>query len=121
MTIMWFGDPWPSAESRAEICKNEDTRVLTPQGRNCLYCSEAVLDGERGVVLPAVVQINPQVYEAAMEVAHIECFVRMALGSLRHLQGRCSCFGGPDTRPVEMSARDEAREVFDYTLRGGTF
>lgn len=114
---MWFGEPWPSREMRADVCRNDDTRVLTPQGKNCLYCGEAVVEGDRGVMMPATVKkTGSNHYDATIEAAHIECFIRMTVGSLRHLQGRCTCFGGTDTRPDGMSARDEAREVFEHMI-----
>lgn len=114
--IYWFGEPWPSRETRAEICASEDQRVLTPQNRDCMFCQEPIIDGENGVMLPAVLRVNETTFEAAFEAAHIECFIRMTVGSMRHLERRCQCYGGEDERPEGQSARDEAREVFAFIV-----
>jgi hypothetical protein len=45
----------------------------------------------------------------------------MAVGSLAHIAGRCSCFGGPVEPELEderLSKREAARRVFKLVTRG---
>lgn len=115
---MWFGEPWPSESMRAEVCSSEDQRVQVPTHKSCLYCDEPIAEGDRGMVMPAVKTKDRQTYETTLEAAHAECFIRMTVGSLRHLNRTCTCYGGDDSRPDGMSPREEAREVFEAVLRG---
>lgn len=48
----WFGDPWPSTELRAPVCEDDSRRVDTPIGSDCLLCSEAIAEGDRGLINP---------------------------------------------------------------------
>ena len=45
---------------------------------------------------------------------HIECYLRVALGDISHLERTCVCYGGTgsDTRPF----REGSRMVLDWLL-----
>ncbi len=53
---------------------------------------------------------------AALHPYHYECLFRSIMGSLAHLQGRCSCFvlGSSENDPKGMSLREGAQAAFDY-------
>ena len=105
----WFGDPWPSY-----ICYDEDWRLLEemrkpfPAGESCLLCGEKFDEaaGDSG-------QATPAITTAGAEIRHVhkECGFMNVTGSLAHVQGRCSCYGG-DGRTADLTRRQEALEVW---------
>ncbi len=76
---------------------------LTEPPRNiCRWCSEPVdLDNEQ--------------HHAYHEAMHYECGMRMMVGSLAHLEGRCSCHvpGATETDPPGMTLREAAVVAFE--------
>ncbi len=40
---------------------------------------------------------------------HRECGMRCIIGSVGHLKGRCSCYGGMESDPPEMTLREAAK------------
>lgn len=40
---------------------------------------------------------------------HLECWVRAGVGSVGHLRGRCSCYGGTEEDPDGLTLREAAR------------
>jgi hypothetical protein len=46
--------------------------------------------------------------------AHVECALRSVVGSLGHLQKKCSCYGGTEEDPPEMTRREAAKAASDY-------
>lgn len=117
----WFGEPWPSGiclktdpETGEEIHPwewNYDMRVDTPLGVECTWCSEQVVEGDRGQMIPSLgakgaYQIGAQ---------HRECGLRMVLGSYKHLTGNCPGDGSCHSEPDEgMSLREDAIAVWDW-------
>lgn len=85
--VSWFGESWG-----APCCDPAD-HARTPVGEACAFCEEPIADGDRGFAtgLPT----------------HLECTLRSVLGSVAHIEGRCSCFGGDDD-DEELSARESA-------------
>jgi len=73
--------------------------VPVPVGEICTHCAEAIAEEEPGFRY------------ANGPVAHYECFMRMSVGSLAHIEKRCSCFvpGAECTDPPEMARREAAR------------
>lgn len=65
----------------------------------CLWCSEAILPTD----IPADV--------FSISDHHYECSARMILGSVAHIQRRCSCFvpGSTEGDPPGMTRREAAR------------
>lgn len=81
--IQFFGDRWdaPQVDPPAE-------QVPTPVGQVCLHCTEPIEAGDRGLLRLAI-----RTGGASIEPTHMECDLRMTLGGMDHLAGRCSCTG----------------------------
>ncbi len=84
--------------------------VATPVGRDCEYCDELFVEGDRGLLLPP-----------GDLAFHVECFLRTVFGSVGHQRNECSCHGKLDTSEDNMSARDAARRAtaYFYLVRSG--
>lgn len=108
----FFGEAWPSA-----ICGLLEPGP-TPVGEECMFCDEAIVDGDRGSWMQAV-SMTDQGPAPCWHPAHRECQLRSVVGGLAHLAGRCSCQGGPGPTPEEkaMSEREEALAVWDIWTR----
>jgi len=69
----------------------------------CLWCDEAVVPGDMvHVLLPGY---------------HYACAMRTAIGSIGHVQGRCSCYvtdGTHEDDPPGLTKRQAARLVADF-------
>lgn len=63
-------------------------------GPICVFCKE-----EMGTEVSAMRTV----------LSHRECSMRSVLGSISHLRKTCSCFGGTESDPPDMSYRDAAR------------
>lgn len=61
---------------------------------NCVYCDEPLLPHEERA------PYQPHY--------HYECGVRCAVGSVAHQRGQCSCYGGSEEDPPEMTRREAA-------------
>ena len=86
--MTWFGEPWPSAETRAPVCGSDAEQVSTPVGDACLHCDEEIADGDRGTLMP---YLGPT--GSGARPVHVECLGRMTLGGPAHLMGLCACHG----------------------------
>jgi hypothetical protein len=86
-TTRYFGEPWNPGIARLEP-------VATPIGQPCLHCQETIEYGDQGLMVPAPV--------------HLECFLRMVVGSIAHQNRTCACFGGSDEPPPGLTRREEA-------------
>lgn len=110
----WFG---PAPFSAACL---DNPHAATPVGERCLYCDELVLEGECGYLVPYVDDGPPR--RAAY---HVECILRSTLGSVAHLERRCTCYdpaGVEDGDPPGMSKREAAKAAerilhADFTAR----
>lgn len=95
-----FGEKW--AHEDLETC-------ATPVGEPCLYCEEPIAEGDKGVVMPFTDESGTR------EVPeHRECFMRSIFGSLGHLTGTCSCYGGKNEDPPDMTVRQAAKAAADF-------
>jgi hypothetical protein len=50
---------------------------------------------------------------------HIECYIRLTVGSLAHQQRKCSCYGGTEHDPPGMTLRQAAIAAFEYWIACG--
>jgi hypothetical protein len=75
----------------------------------CLWCKDPVTAGEEYEERPMVGSEGPRT-----GYIHFECAARMSLGSLGHLRGNCSCYGGKEDDPVGISRRQAARAALRY-------
>lgn len=89
--IEYFGPPL--------LRKPHERQVPTPVGELCTFCNEAIADGDTGTRTPTNIG-----------VVHYECTLRMAIGSVAHLERRCSCFipGSEEGDPPGMTLREGA-------------
>jgi len=92
--------------------------VKTPIGTLCLWCREPIEDGDSGFVyrsagFPEALCIEPVAIggDGSYVVEHRECHLRQIIGSVAHVQKRCSCFvnGAEETDPPELTRRQAAR------------
>jgi hypothetical protein len=100
--MYWFGETWG-----APVCE-ECEHISVPVGEHCAWCEEVITEKDQGVA-------NPR--EAPF---HIECFMRTMLGSLAHLQKKCSCYvpGSTAGDPPEMSKRQAALAALLFQEKG---
>jgi hypothetical protein len=104
----YFGEPWESG-----ICE-DGTRHATPVGKKCLFCEEAIVEGDRGEFIYA----NPSIPESmaediivwvftekpggdegyqsiAMNPNHRECMYREVMGGIGHHEDHAHWCGYP--------------------------
>jgi len=83
----------------------------TPIGEPCSWCSEIIIEGDQGFLIPSSDGLRP---------VHHVCFMREVLGSVGHQTKQCSCYGGTFEDPPEMTKREAAQAAVDlYTkIRG---
>jgi len=63
----------------------------------CLHCDEAVAPGEPFEFI-----------NSGRDRLHLECAIRMAVGSVGHQLGRCTCYGGTEDDPPGATRREAA-------------
>lgn len=114
----WFGDPWPSEDLRAPVCEDDNLRIATPVGEDCLLCGAPVLEGDRGTVLGGYI-LNAQGNMAATTgYSHVECNLRSVLGNWSHISGLC-IDPGDCIHLDPKSFRDQALEVWQKVIVEG--
>jgi hypothetical protein len=91
----WFGE-WSDCELGG--------KVEAPVGAVCEWCGERIAASDSGVIF------------AANLIEHRECFRRAVLGSIAHLERRCSCSvpGSEENDPPGMSKRAAAKLVDEW-------
>jgi hypothetical protein len=100
----WWGEPWPSAEVRADICDDDRFRIAVPVGEPCMHCPEPIEAGDRGVTYPAYIGAEGQLVAEPLH-AHIECNFRNTQPCAARWRGEpCD-----HTRPY----REDALEVWE--------
>jgi hypothetical protein len=95
----WFGESWDAPV-------NDGPHVPTPVGKLCLWCTEAIEEGDAGVLLGALLKVGEP-----SQAEHRDCFIRSIVGSVGHLSGHCSCHGGNHGDPEGMTVREAASAV----------
>lgn len=95
MTIRWFGRKYNAPAYR------DSPQVPAPAGELCTNCLESILEGDDGWL------------DAAGNPFHRACWYREVIGSLAHVQRRCSCYrpGSTESDPLGLTAREAAEEV----------
>ncbi|MES2729967.1 MAG: hypothetical protein V4621_07755 [Pseudomonadota bacterium] len=79
-----------------KLRKPDEIQIETPIGQPCAWCEEPIQEGDMGTQTgkgPAI---------------HHECSMRGALGSVGHQKKLCSCYGGNQEDPPEMTRREAA-------------
>lgn len=70
----------------------------------CFRCGEPVTHEDRCVLEVVIPAEGPPTERPS----HWECQARSVLGSVGHIQGRCSCFGGTEEDPPGLTKREAA-------------
>lgn len=105
----WFGQPWPSDDMRAPACEDDEMRVPAPVGELCIFCDEAVLFTDRGILMPCLDAKGMSTIQAA----HIECQFANVVGGAAHIGGgKCEHCGGTGDPYAGLSYRESALEVW---------
>jgi hypothetical protein len=110
VSLGWFGEPWWSY-----VCYDEagellmQARVPFPEGESCMWCEEAFAAGDSGERRACFRREGPTV-----EHIHKECTLRMTVGCVAHLEGRCSCHGGADYTEPGLTKRQDALATWDW-------
>lgn len=103
MTVAYFGPE--------ELRKEWEVLTATPVGLPCLWCEEPIVEGDVGT-LQGVGRKDDATGEwvADMGAIHYECSMRQVVGSLAHVEGRCSCAvpGATEGDPEGISKREAA-------------
>jgi hypothetical protein len=78
---LYFGQPWaPGLHQGA-------TRIGTPVGDVCLQCTEPVVAADRGSITSGVLLKPGAGLQFTLAPVHMECQLRVAVGTLAHLVG----------------------------------
>lgn len=104
---VYFGDPWPSG-----ICEDpESMQIPTPVGKPCIHCGELITEGEQGTMY------------SNSPFAHRECSLRAVLGSVAHLEKRCSCYvpGSTENDDEGLTPRQAAIAAWEWVQKHGMF
>jgi len=110
-TTQHFGPPW-DAPNMEPSDDHQVIQVPTPVGQLCTWCQTAIAEGDRGL-FHAVAHINESGIHGSAEPIHVECHLRMILGSINHLTNRCSCHGHTED-PAPGNDREEALALLDH-------
>ena len=104
----YFGERWDAPAF------DDAEQIPTPVDALCMECREPIAVGDRGAMMMAgkIVDGSPVGHE---EPLHLECYLRMMLGSIDHLLRQCSCFGGPQGHGPPN--RESARAVLAWAGR----
>lgn len=74
---LWFGEPWPQPDYRADVCRDDRYRVPTPVGQACYLCDVAIASEDRGQLVAGIDGNGQTVGPMA---GHIECMLRTVTG-----------------------------------------
>lgn len=101
--MKWFGESWG-----APICKPED-HAEAPVGEPCIHCEEPIQEGDKGIITPFLTDwVDKDTFVEKEVPYHYACFMRNIVGSLAHINKTCSCFGGTEEDPPDMTKREAA-------------
>lgn len=74
----WFGEPWPDADRRAEVCSNEEYHQPVPLGITCMICGTTFVSSDRGILFPMALDRD------GWTATHLACFTAMIAGKKGH-------------------------------------
>lgn len=115
---LWWGDPWPREDYRADVCADDALRVAVPVGYACSLCGVLIEEHDRGISMMGI-GADKKPYPVQ---EHIECQMKTVLG----------CFDLVSTGQVwtpEHTAvcrghenyREDALKVWRWIQTHGTF
>lgn len=102
MNVPYFGPDWAR--------KPFEVLIPTPVGEICLWCEEEVEEGDMGTMQAVVGAAG-----SSVRPIHHECSMRSVIGSVAHVEGRCSCFvpGALEGDDPRLTRRQAARAALD--------
>lgn len=100
--MKYFGDP--------KFRKEYEEQVETPIGVLCLHCDEPIEADDTGTV---EIVLDSKL-DTFLKPLHYECRLRTAVGSIGHMKGLCSCYGGTEEDPPGMTKREAAIAAARY-------
>lgn len=101
--VSYFGPSWRR--------QPHEVQVPTPVGQLCGLCEEPVEHSDTGT-LQAFSNRSPGAqWHVSWRPVHYECSMRAVIGSVAHIEGRCSCYtpGAGEGDPPGVSRRQAAR------------
>lgn len=101
MKPLYFGKLWWWPDERPTI--------IQPPPMQCFRCHEPIAPEDSGLVMGLVLEGG-----CASIAYHRECHLRMIVGSLGHQMKRCSCYGGTEEDPPNMTRREAAKAAADW-------
>ena len=109
--VQWFG-----LKPFGAVCE-EDNHAVTPVGKHCNWCNEAIEADDSGMLMLHMGRVVPESKDDFTVVAryqpyHHECMLRQVIGSCAHIEGRCSCVTGAEEPESGLSKREEAKKAF---------
>jgi hypothetical protein len=95
MTVQWFGKEW-FGTPMAMDCPH----IEVPVGDKCVHCEERFVLEDSGMKYAS----------SKGPYAHRNCFLRQIIGSVAHVERRCSCFvaNAGEGDPIGMTPRQAA-------------
>lgn len=108
--MQFFGERWdaPAFEQAVE--------VPVPVGQTCLLCTETIEAADSGIVTPYIDARGAR----RDSPVHIECHLRSVLGTVSHLEHRCSCVTGRKADDFTSATfREEARDTLLWLQQHG--
>jgi hypothetical protein len=95
--IRWFGHQYLSPMYQ------DAPEVPTPVGEPCQHCQEEIGPDDDGIVVDGACTALGSIY-------HRACFMWTVIGSVAHIEKRCSCFvpGSTDCDPPGLTKREAA-------------
>ena len=113
----YFGKYWG-----APVC-DSCQHTETPVGQICFWCEESIGESDRGFLVPHASwkYMAGQEKIPPVQSIHLECMIRMTVGSLGHLRKTCSCYGGNEEDPPNMTKREAAIAAYrEFSENEGT-
>lgn len=96
------------------------TPIKTPVGEICLYCEEAVEEGDSGEIMPfGQLGEDRKTMSFTTVAVHQECALRQVVGSIGHLKKQCSCYGGTEHDDLGMTRHEAALAVRAWVAEHG--
>ena len=108
----YFGEPWPSG-----VC-DSGIQVDTPVGEQCVWCEEAIQQGDQGSFMYGVWRdsLTPR----PIQPVHRECSLRSVIGGIGHLEDHAFwCKGPGNDTDGGRTKRQSALEVWEWVMRHG--
>lgn len=114
MPMNYFGEPW-------DVPAVEDAEPApTPVGKRCAFCPDVIVEGDQGFLMGTISSGPDGEPVPAVMPVHRECMVRSTVGSVEHLEGRCTCFGGDVDENDNGSWREQGLATMRWlNSRGG--